>query len=52
MVRRPPRLVPAFDDELDAIVRAALQKDPARRTPSVDALSLDLRRWLDRHAPP
>lgn len=33
--------------DLDAIVRMALQRDPARRYASVDALAADLRRYLD-----
>ena len=48
----PAPLGPAFDGELVAIVRAALHKDPVRRTPSVEALSRDLRRWRDRASPP
>jgi tetratricopeptide (TPR) repeat protein len=36
--------------DLDAIVLKALDYDPARRYPSVDALAADLRRWLDGRA--
>jgi tetratricopeptide (TPR) repeat protein len=36
--------------DLDAIVLKALEHDPSRRYPSVDALAADLRRWLDGRA--
>ncbi len=39
----PPRL----GGELDAILLRALQKEPARRYPSAEALLEDLRRWRD-----
>ena len=34
--------------DLDAIVRRALEKSPARRFGSMDALAADLRAWLER----
>lgn len=40
----PERLSRRLADDLDTIVLAALQKDPARRYPTVDALIADLER--------
>jgi tetratricopeptide (TPR) repeat protein/tRNA A-37 threonylcarbamoyl transferase component Bud32 len=37
----------AWDSDLDAIVLKALRKEPARRYPTVDAFSDDLRRYLE-----
>ena len=42
----PRRLERRLRGELDAIVLDALQKDPEARCPSVDRLSLDVRRFL------
>lgn len=42
----PARLSQLVDADLDAIVRKALAREPARRYASVDALSTDLRRYL------
>ncbi|MBL0892692.1 MAG: hypothetical protein IBJ19_19060 [Gemmatimonadaceae bacterium] len=42
------RLAQALEGELDAIALMALRKEPARRYPSVDALSDDVRRHLRR----
>jgi tetratricopeptide (TPR) repeat protein len=36
--------------DLDAIVLKALERDPARRYPSVEALAADLQRWHDGRA--
>ena len=44
----PELLARRLRGDLDTIVMAALRKDPARRYPSVEALALDLRRFLDR----
>ncbi len=52
-LRRQQRSVPRvtgglkIDDELDVIVAAALQPDPARRYQGALQLGEDLRRWLD-----
>ena len=42
----PERFVPRLDRDLSAILAAALEKDPERRTPSVEALERDLVRHL------
>ena len=41
---------PLLRGDLDAIVLKALEHDPARRYPSVDALAADLQRWLQGRA--
>jgi eukaryotic-like serine/threonine-protein kinase len=41
------RVVRSVDPDLDAIVMKALRKEPARRYPTVDALSEDLGRYLE-----
>lgn len=43
----PSRVSPQLDEEIDAIVMKALQKDKEQRYASVDALAGDLRRYLD-----
>ena len=43
-----PRFARQIAGDLDTIVLAALEKDPARRYASVDHLSDDLRRFLER----
>jgi len=43
---RPGSIVP-LDHDLDVIVSAALEKDPARRYPSVEALADDVRRHIE-----
>jgi serine/threonine-protein kinase len=42
----PERLKRRLKGDLDAIVLAALQKDPVQRYPSVEALSRDIHRYL------
>jgi serine/threonine protein kinase len=42
----PPRLAQRLKGDLDLIVAKALQKDPARRYPSAEALAQDIRRHL------
>jgi WD40 repeat protein len=49
--REPPAprsLRPDLDRDLDTIVRTCLEKDPARRYRSAEALAEDLERWLAR----
>ncbi|MGZ3480026.1 MAG: tetratricopeptide repeat protein [Myxococcaceae bacterium] len=43
----PQRLKKRLQGDLDAIVLAALQKEPTQRYASVEALSADIRRYLD-----
>ncbi|HSP19470.1 MAG TPA: serine/threonine-protein kinase, partial [Myxococcaceae bacterium] len=43
----PERLKRRLQGDLDAIVLGALQKEPTRRYPSVEALSEDIRRYLE-----
>jgi eukaryotic-like serine/threonine-protein kinase len=43
---RPRSLAPEVPEDLEAIALAALRKEPERRTPSVEALAEDLRRWI------
>ena len=43
----PQRLKKRLKGDLDAIVLAALQKDPVQRYPSVEALARDIQRYLD-----
>ncbi len=43
----PRRLNPAIPRDLETICLTCLQKDPGRRYATADALSEDLRRWLD-----
>ena len=42
----PRRLKRGLQGDLDAIILAALQKDPTQRYPSVEALSRDIHRYL------
>jgi tetratricopeptide (TPR) repeat protein/predicted Ser/Thr protein kinase len=44
---RPSARRPALNREIDAIVIKAIEKDPARRYQSVDALGADVRRFLN-----
>lgn len=48
--RRPGSLAPACRGDLEAIIGAAMEKEPARRYPSAGALADDLRRYLN-HQP-
>jgi serine/threonine-protein kinase len=43
----PASLATALRGDLAAIVHRALQAEPARRYPSIDALTADLKAWLD-----
>lgn len=43
---RPSRLNPALDDDLDAVIAKAMDRELEHRYPSVDALAADLRRYL------
>src|SRR5262249_50606231 len=43
---RPRALAPDIPEDLEAIALAALRKEPEERTPSVEALADDLRRWI------
>ena len=45
---RPRIVAPEIPEDLEAIALAALRKEPERRTPSVEALADDLRRWIER----
>ena len=44
---RPRSLRPGLDVGLETIILRCLEKDPAWRYPSAEALADDLRRWLD-----
>jgi len=44
--RRPSRQNPQLDDDVDTIVRKALEKDPERRYASAAALADDIERYL------
>jgi eukaryotic-like serine/threonine-protein kinase len=44
--RKLTRYIPGLDDDIDTIVRRALEKDPNRRYQSVDALASDIERYL------
>src|SRR5262245_14052292 len=43
---RPSSLRADVDRDLDTVVLTCLEKDPARRYPSAEALADDLERWL------
>jgi serine/threonine protein kinase len=45
-IERPSRLNPRVDPDLEAILHKCLERDPARRYASADALASDLRLWL------
>ncbi len=53
----PSSLIKGIDHDLEAVCLRALEKDPARRYPSAEALATDLERWLSgepvtaRHPP-
>ncbi len=44
---RPSRYNPALNDDIDAIVQKAIEKEASRRYQSVDALAGDIERYLD-----
>lgn len=44
---KDPAVAKALAGDLDLVLARALQKDPARRYPSVEALAADLRAYLD-----
>jgi hypothetical protein len=48
---RPRALQPALDRDLEMIVLTCLEKDPADRYQTAEALARDLDRWLDGEAP-
>ncbi len=48
--RPPSELRPELNREIDAIVLHALEKEPARRYPTVEALAEDIERYLDGQA--
>jgi WD40 repeat protein len=48
--RRPSVLKPGIDKDLETICLKCLEKDPARRYASAEALGADLERW-ERHEP-
>ncbi len=45
--RRPSRLVPGLERELEAVLLRCLEKDPARRYADAGALGDELGNWLD-----
>ncbi len=45
--RRPSRLVPGLERELEAVLLRCLEKDPARRYANAGALGDELANWLD-----
>lgn len=46
---RPPRRNRQLGDDMDTIISKALEKDPARRYQSADALAVDVERYLAGH---
>ena len=49
---RPSSIRPGLDRDLETVVLKCLEKEPARRYASADALADDLDRWLSRRADP
>ncbi len=48
----PSRLLPGYPGELERIVLRALERDPARRYPTAEAMQADLERFIGRTGEP